>query len=75
MPLQKVVTWARRGVHRRARHTDSLTVRGAVVVISAIRPRSKGGVDLARLEQPFRGAVPGGGGHSLRRSPGRGRWG
>ena len=40
--------WARLAAHQ---YGD--LVCGAVVAISAIRPRSKGGVDLARLEQHF----------------------
>jgi MinD-like ATPase involved in chromosome partitioning or flagellar assembly len=36
-----------------AAHQHGDLVRGAVVVISAVRPRGKSGVDLARLEQPF----------------------
>ncbi len=36
-----------------AAHQYGDLVRGAVVVLSAIRPRSKSGVDLARLEQHF----------------------
>jgi len=36
-----------------AAHQYGDLVRGAVVVISAIRPRSKSAVDLARLEQHF----------------------
>jgi MinD-like ATPase involved in chromosome partitioning or flagellar assembly len=36
-----------------AAHNYGALVRGAVVVLSAIRPRSKSAVDLARLEQHF----------------------
>jgi MinD-like ATPase involved in chromosome partitioning or flagellar assembly len=36
-----------------AAHNYGDLVRGAVVVLSAIRPRSKSAVDLARLEQHF----------------------
>jgi MinD-like ATPase involved in chromosome partitioning or flagellar assembly len=36
-----------------AAHQFGDLVRGAVVVISALRPQRKGGVDLARLEQHF----------------------
>ena len=57
-----------------AHHYGDL-VRGAVVVLSAIRPQKQERGGPGPAGAAFRGALPGGGADSLRRSPRRGRGG